>query len=78
MPTLQKEQVIQARQLNFLNLKSMVLDILDIEGQENYRTPTKFFFKDALMAIMVYDIERGEFYDKKMVKKCCILHFGIN
>jgi len=57
-----------------LNLKSMVLYILDIEGQENY----KFFFKDALMAIMVYDIERGEFYDKKMVKKCCILHFGIN
>ena len=52
----------------------MVLYILDIEGQENY----KFFFKDALMAIMVYDIERGEFYDKKMVKKCCILHFGIN
>ena len=41
----------------------MVLDIWDTAGQEKYRSLTKFFYKDALMVIMVYDITRRESYD---------------
>ena len=43
--------------------KSLVLDIWDTAGQEKYRSLTKFFYKDALMVIMVYDITRRESYD---------------
>ena len=43
--------------------KSLLLDIWDTAGQEKYRSLTKFFYKDALMVIMVYDITRRESYD---------------
>ena len=36
--------------------KNIVLDIWDTAGQERYKSLTKFFYKDAQMIIMVYDI----------------------
>ena len=36
--------------------KSIDLDIWDTAGQEKYKSLTKFFYKDAQMVIMVYDI----------------------
>ena len=43
--------------------KSLVLDIWDTAGQEKYKSLTKFFYKDAAMIILVYDITRKESYD---------------
>jgi Ras-related protein Rab-11A len=43
--------------------KNLVLDIWDTAGQEKFRSLTKFFYKDALMVIMVYDITRRESFD---------------
>ena len=43
--------------------KNLLLDIWDTAGQEKYKSITKFFYKDALMVIMVYDITRRESYD---------------
>ena len=36
--------------------KSLSLDIWDTAGQEKYKSLTKFFYKDAAIAILVYDI----------------------
>ena len=36
------------------------LDIWDTAGQEKYRSLTKFFYKDAAVAILVYDVTREE------------------
>ena len=50
--------------IEYPNLKkSLVLDIWDTAGQEKFRSLTKFFYKDALMVIMVYDITRRESFD---------------
>ena len=38
--------------------KNLLLDIWDTAGQEKYRALTKYFYKDALVAILVYDIKR--------------------
>ena len=43
--------------------KSLVLDIWDTAGQEKYKSLTKFFYKDAAMVVLVYDITRRESYD---------------
>ena len=43
--------------------KSLVLDIWDTAGQEKYKSLTKFFYKDAVMIILVYDITRKESFD---------------
>ena len=43
--------------------KSLVLDIWDTAGQEKFKALTKFFYKDAVMIILVYDITRRESYD---------------
>jgi len=43
--------------------KSLVLDIWDTAGQEKYKSLTKFFYKDAVMIILVYNITRRESYD---------------
>ena len=40
-----------------------MLDIWDTAGQERYKSLTKFFYKDAQMVILVYDITRKESYD---------------
>jgi len=36
--------------------KTITLDIWDTAGQEKYKALTKFFYKDAAIAILVYDI----------------------
>ena len=46
-----------------VNGKSLVLDIWDTAGQERYKSLTKFFYKGAKMAILVYDITRKESFD---------------
>ena len=36
--------------------KTISLDIWDTAGQEKYKSLTKFFYKDAAVAILVYDV----------------------
>ena len=43
--------------------ESITFDIWDTAGQEKYRSLTKFFFKGAKMAILVYDITHRESFD---------------
>ena len=43
--------------------KQIVLDIWDTAGQEKYKSLTKFFYKDAAVAILVYDITLKESFD---------------
>ena len=38
--------------------KTISLDIWDTAGQEKYKSLTKFFYKDAAVAILVYDITK--------------------
>ena len=47
--------------------KSLRFDIWDTAGQEKYRSLTKFFYKDAAIAILVYDITRRDSFEE--VKK---------
>ena len=43
--------------------KSISLDIWDTAGQEKYKSLTKFFYKDAAVAILVYEITKKETYE---------------
>ena len=43
--------------------KTISLDIWDTAGQEKYKSLTKFFYKDAKVAILVYDITLRQSYD---------------
>ena len=43
--------------------KSLLLDIWDTAGQEKYKSLTKFFYKDAAVAILVYDITLKQSFD---------------
>ena len=43
--------------------KSLVLDIWDTAGQEKYKSLTKFFYKDAAVAILVYEITKKQTFD---------------
>ena len=50
--------------LNFPKLnKTISLDIWDTAGQEKYKSLTKFFYKDAAVAILVYDITQKESFE---------------
>ena len=40
--------------------KTISLDIWDTAGQEKYKSLTKFFYKDAAVAILVYDITKKD------------------
>ena len=40
--------------------KTVQLDLWDTAGQEQYRSLTKIFYKDAAAAILVYDITRKD------------------
>ena len=55
------------------NLK-LKLDIWDTAGQEKYRSLTKFFYKDAAVAILVYDVtveqsfkELSDYWTKQLI-----------
>jgi small GTP-binding protein len=43
--------------------KQIVLDIWDTAGQEKYKSLTKFFYKDAQVCILVYDITLKQSFD---------------
>ena len=43
--------------------KSLMLDIWDTAGQEKYKSLTKFFYKDAAAAILVYDITQNASFE---------------
>jgi small GTP-binding protein len=50
--------------ITFENLnKTISLDIWDTAGQEKYKSLTKFFYKDAVVAILVYDITKRETFE---------------
>ena len=56
--------------------KSIRFEIWDTAGQEKYRALTKIFYKDAGVAILVYDITRKESFDEikeywyNQIKEC--------
>ena len=53
-----------SKNVNFDKLgKNLLLDIWDTAGQEKYRALTKFFYKDAAVCILVYDITRKDTFD---------------
>jgi Ras-related protein Rab-22 len=52
-------KIIAFEQLN----KQISLDIWDTAGQEKYKSLTKFFYKDAAVAILVYDITQKDSFD---------------
>ena len=43
--------------------KTLILDIWDTAGQEKYKSLTKFFYKDAAVAILVYDISLKQSFE---------------
>ena len=43
--------------------KKISLDIWDTAGQEKYKSLTKFFYKDAAVAILVYDITQKDTFE---------------
>ena len=50
--------------ITFENLnKTISLDIWDTAGQEKYKSLTKFFYKDAAAAILVYDITQKDSFE---------------
>ena len=53
-----------SKQVDYEHLKkSVMLDIWDTAGQEKYKSLTKFFYKDAAVAVLVYDITSKESFD---------------
>ena len=53
-----------SKMVKFENLnKNLLLDIWDTAGQEKYKSLTKFFYKDASIVILVYDITRKDSFD---------------
>ena len=48
------------KELILENNQKIALDIWDTAGQEKYKSLTKFFYKDASAAILVYDITKKE------------------
>ena len=53
-----------SKQVDYESLKkSVMLDIWDTAGQEKYKSLTKFFYKDAAVAVLVYDITSKESFD---------------
>lgn len=51
-------------EVNFGKITIIVIQIWDTAGQEKYRTLTKIFYKDAAVAILVYDITRKGSFDE--------------
>jgi len=57
--------------------KKITLEIWDTAGQENYRSFTKLFYKNAKIAILVYDITNKNSYNEikkywiKTIKEDC-------
>ena len=54
---------VRFEQLN----KNLQLDIWDTAGQEKYKSLSKFFYKDANVCILVYDVTSKESFDSLKV-----------
>ena len=53
-----------SKNVNYDKLKKTItLDIWDTAGQEKYKALTKFFYKDAAIAILVYDITQKDSFE---------------
>ena len=53
-----------SKKVNYDKLKKTItLDIWDTAGQEKYKALTKFFYKDAAIAILVYDITQKQSFE---------------
>ena len=53
-----------SKNVNYDKLKKTItLDIWDTAGQEKYKALTKFFYKDAAIAILVYDITQKQSFE---------------
>jgi small GTP-binding protein len=52
------------KNLKFEVIITIYIKIWDTAGQEKYRSLTKIFYKDASVAIMVYDITRKESFEE--------------
>ncbi len=53
-----------SKNVNYDKLKKTItLDIWDTAGQEKYKALTKFFYKDAAIAILVYDITQKNSFE---------------
>ena len=51
--------------MNFEEFKKVIkFEIWDTAGQEKYRALSKIFYKDAAIAILVYDITREESFEE--------------
>ena len=44
--------------------KTLKMEIWDTAGQEKFRSLTRFFYKDAAIAILVYDITRKDSFEE--------------
>ena len=55
------EKVYEYKEYNNVEVH---MEIWDTAGQEKYRALTKIFYKDASIAILVYDITRRESFDE--------------
>ena len=53
-----------SKTLTFNNGKIIKLEIWDTAGQERYRALTKIFYKNALAAVLVYDITRKQSFEE--------------
>ena len=53
-----------SKTLTFSNGKTIKLEIWDTAGQERYRALTKIFYKNALAAVLVYDITRKQSFEE--------------
>ena len=53
-----------SKMVKYENLnKNLLLDIWDTAGQEKYKSLTKFFYKDASIVVLVYDITRKDSFE---------------
>ncbi len=73
-----------SKMVKFENLgKSLLFDIWDTAGQEKYRALTKFFYKDAVVVILVYDITRVDSFENmknywyKQLQENCDKSIGV-
>lgn len=53
-----------SKTLTMNNNTKLRFDIWDTAGQEKYRSLTRFFYKDAAIAVLVYDITRKESFEE--------------
>ena len=64
MSTTGASYAVKTMSFDEFNGQSIKFEIWDTAGQEKYRALTKIFYKDAGVAILVYDITRKDSFDE--------------